>query len=437
MLFEEFKLNKQLLDAITALGWTTPSPIQEKAIPLVLAGQDIIGVAQTGTGKTAAYLLPTMMKLKYAQGEQPRSVIIVPTKELAIQVKDHFEQLSVNTDLRLVCIYGGVGAKAQIRQIEEGCDLIVATPGRFMDLYLQGEIPTKSITTMVLDEADKLMDMGFMPQLRRLQEVIPRKRQNLLFSATMPLIVEELSAEFLDFPVKVEIAPQGTTATNVTQVYYQTPNFRSKINLLQYLLQDEAIFTKVLVFVNSKRSADDIAKFLDRKLEGNSRVIHSNKGQNSRINAIRSFESGEVRMLVATDVSARGIDIQDVSHVINFEFPKREYENYVHRIGRTGRANKKGVAISFVNEPELWHFKKVQQQTGSETEELFIAAQVDLPPTGKEESIELARAMDWIKRQENPDYKGAFHQKKRKDSKKKDAKSFSSKRVAQARRFKK
>lgn len=404
--------NPQILAAISELGWERPSPIQEQTAGRLLNGQDLIGIAQTGTGKTGAYLLPILMKLKYAQGSDPRCLILVPTKELVIQVYEQFEELAKNLDLRCIPVYGGVGAKTQIKGIEDGCDIIVASPGRFMDLYLQGKIPLKGINTMVLDEADKLMQMGFMDQIRSVLEVVPKRRQNMLFSATFPEKVEVLSQEFLLHPERIEVAPQGTTASQVEQFFYKVPNFIAKVNLLGHLMTKPE-YSKVLVFVNTKAVADNIYKFLQRKSEGGAKVIHSNKSQNARINAVREFEAGELRMLVATDVSARGLDIKEVTHVINFDFPNRDHESYVHRIGRTGRANHKGVALSFLSKPEEWHLDQVRKKYAAEVSELTIPEEVDVPPTGRDENIAQERAMDWVKRQENPDFKGAFHSKKK------------------------
>lgn len=416
--FEDFKLNRQLLNAIEDMGWTKTTEIQQKAIPLVLSGSDLVGVAQTGTGKTAAYTLPLLRKLNYAEIDHPRALILAPTKELIIQVKGQIEQLSKYTDLRCVALYGGIGAKAQIEEIKKGVDIIIATPGRFMEIYLKGELVTKQIKTMIMDEADRLMDMGFMPQIRKILEVMPTKRQNLLFSATFPARVEVLAGEFLDFPKRIEVTPQATAATTITQTVYHTDNFRTKINLLLHLLTNPAL-TKVIVFVNSKAIADNIQHFLERKSEGGARAIHSNKGQNARINAIRTFESGELRVLVATDVSARGIDIQDVSHVINFEVPM-VYEEYIHRIGRTGRAFKEGIAMTFATKAEELQLKKIEEVIHEEITVAKIPSEVAVPPTPKEELIAMARKFDDAKKLADPTFKGAFHEKKQRvDPKKK------------------
>lgn len=415
--FEDFKLNRQLLNAVDDMGWTQTTEIQQKAIPLVLSGRDLVGVAQTGTGKTAAYTLPLLRKLNYAQTDLPRALILAPTKELIIQVKGQIEQLSKYTDLRCVALYGGIGAKAQMEEIKKGVDIIIATPGRFMEIYLKGALNTKQIKTMVMDEADRLMDMGFMPQIRKILEVVPTKRQNLLFSATFPTKVEVLAGEFLDFPERIEVTPQATAAKTIAQTVYHTDNFRTKINLLLHLLTNPAL-TKVIVFVNSKSIADNIQHFLERKSEGGVRAIHSNKGQNARINAIRTFENGELRVLVATDVSARGIDIQDVSHVINFEVPM-VYEEYIHRIGRTGRAFKEGIAITFATKAEELQLKKIEEVIREEIPVTAMPTEVAVPPTPKEELIAIARKLDDAKKLADPTFKGAFHEKKKKSEKKK------------------
>ncbi len=434
--FEDFKLNKQLLSAIKENGFETPSPIQTKAIPLIMAGHDLLGIAQTGTGKTAAFVLPLLMKLKYAQGSNPRAVILAPSRELAMQIDQNIESLAKFTDLRHACLYGGTGTKLQAEALEKGVDLITATPGRLLDLYKTGNLILKEVKTLILDEADKMMDMGFMPQIRNILEVLPVKRQNLLFSATMPERVVTLSEEFLEFPEKVEIAPQASTIETVDQFYYKVPNFRTKINLLQYLLLDERAFNKVIIFAKTKETANNIFKFISRKVEGEVRVIHGNKDQNARINAMDAFKNEEIRILVATDVASRGIDVSHVSHVINFEIPV-VYEDYVHRIGRTGRANNTGVAISFVNAAEEYHLQKIEKMIRMAIPEKSIPKDVKVEATDFEESQAIAKLIDSQKIKEDPTFKGAFHEKKKKNdysrkkgagngqNRKKPAKTFS------------
>lgn len=410
--FEEFNLNRQLLNAVADAGFSKPTEIQQKSIPLILGGQEVIGIAQTGTGKTAAYMLPILMMAKYAQSTEPRVLILAPTKELTIQIAKHATALATYTDLRILPIYGGVGSKAQIEAIQKGVDILVATPGQFMDIYLKGELPTKQIKFLVLDEADRMMDMGFMPQLRKIFEVIPRKRQNLLFSATFNERVERLSAEFLEFPIKIEITPPATTARQVTQALYTIPNLKTKINFLEYLLQDRENFNRVLIFTRTKEVADNVFKFIDRKELGPARVIHSNKGQNSRINAVNEFKEGNLRVLVSTDVTARGIDVTKVSHVINFDVPIL-YEDYVHRIGRTGRAFQEGTAITFATKAEMYHVGKIEALIREKIPVKQLPTSIEIAETPFEEAQEMAREIDWQKRKEDPEFKGAFHERKR------------------------
>lgn len=412
--FELFKLNRQLLNAIEEAGYTEPTPIQEQAIPLALSGQDILGIAQTGTGKTAAYALPLLMRIKFAQGDHPRGLIFAPTRELAMQISEAITQLSKYTDIRTIVLYGGLGPKSQIDAIRKGVDIIVATPGRFMDLYLKEEIVVKHLNVMILDEADKMMDMGFMPQIRRILEIIPRKRQNMLFSATFSEKVETLSYEFLEFPTRIEVTPQSTTAEMVTQKLYEVPNFRTKINLLTYLLADRETFNRVLIFTRSR----EVASLVHQNLLGHVvaenalRVIHANKGQNTRINAMEAFREGSIRVMVATDVVARGIDITEVSHVINFDVPLI-YEDYVHRIGRTGRANHAGEAITFATMADEYHIRKIEKMIRMEIPREELPEEVDLVPTPDEERQDMLREIDNQKRKEDPTFLGAFHEKKK------------------------
>ncbi|GGZ22370.1 DEAD/DEAH box family ATP-dependent RNA helicase [Echinicola pacifica] len=413
--FENFKLNKQLLEAVKEAGYTKPTPIQEKTIPMALAGHDILGIAQTGTGKTAAFVLPLLMKVKYAQGDHPRALILAPTRELVIQIEQAIIELGKHTDLRYVALYGGLGPKTQIEIIQEGVDIIVSTPGRFLEIYSKGEIFVRNIKTMILDEADKMMDMGFMPQIRSILEVIPVKRQNMLFSATFSDRVEKISQEFLEFPERIEIALQATTADTVSQTKYYVPNIKTKINLLDYLLQNESI-NRVIVFTKSRKTAEKVFLYLERRKHGEIRVIHANKGQNTRINSVDDFKSGEVRILVATDVASRGLDISMVSHVVNFDVPLI-YEDYVHRVGRTGRAEHEGKAITFINPAEVYHFEKIQEIIRMEVPEAFIPKEVDITETPFAEKQGYEREIDGQKRKNDPDYKGAFHDKKERKNK--------------------
>ncbi len=410
--FEEFKLNRQILNAVADAGYTVATPIQEKAIAPVLSGQDIFGIAETGTGKTAAFVLPMLMQLKYAQGDVPRALILSPTRELAMQIAEQVKLFSTYTDLRSLVIYGGVGPKTQKEEIAKGVDILIATPGRFLDLYLAGDINTQSLRFLVLDEADKMMDMGFIGSIHRILEVVPRKRQNLLFSATMSDLVKKIAGDFLKNPTIIEASEQATPAQNVTQVLYYVPNFKTKINLLQQLLKNDEDFKRLIIFCKTKTVADNIFSFIERRYGSeNVRVIHANKGQNTRINSINSFKEGNVRVLVATDVASRGIDVSDVSHVINFDVPII-IEDYVHRIGRTGRAFAKGDAITLATDAEKYYVRKIEKLIRQYIPVAEIPEGVFIEETPYDERQYIAREIDAQKRKEDPDFKGAFHEKK-------------------------
>jgi ATP-dependent RNA helicase RhlE len=409
--WESLGLTRQFINAVKDMGFASPTEIQQRAIPLCLGGQNIIGIAQTGTGKTAAYLLPILQRLKFHVSGAPRALVLLPTKELVKQVSSHVALMAKNTDLKVAELYGGIGPKAQKEVLHKGVDIIISTPGRFEEIYRTGDIATKAIKTLVIDEADRLMDMHFRPQLRKLLEWLPSKRQNLLFSATFSTRVEQLAGDFMEFPIKIEVTPSATTAATVTQLAYRVPNFKTKLNLLQHLLTDQQ-FSRVLIFARTKESVTNLAKFLERVDAGAVRAIHSNKGQNARHNAVATFGTGELRILVSTDVTARGIDIKDVSHVINFDVPV-VYDDYVHRIGRTGRALTKGIAISFVTPADEYHIKKIETHIREKikSEKLPLITIEDTPLTERQA---MAREIDRQRRVENPDYQGAFHERKRK-----------------------
>lgn len=417
MTFRDFKFNKQLWSALEEEGFETPTPIQAKAIPLGLAGHDVMGIAQTGTGKTAAYVLPLIMKLKYAQGQNPRAVIFSPTRELATQIEDAAKRMAKYTDLRITGLLGGASIKLQREKLEDGVDIIIATPGRFMDLYREQRFGVKQIKTLVLDEADKMMDMGFMPQLRQLLEIIPVKRQNMLFSATMAEKVMRLSEEFLEFPEVVKIAPQASVVKTIDQVAYDVPNFRTKVELLLHIL-DEQRHQKVIVFTKTKRIANNLYNYLERKFSKAIRVIHGNKDQNTRLNAIADFRADKIDILVATDVMSRGIDVREVNLVVNFDVPLI-YEDYVHRVGRTGRHYDEGRAITMINPAEKVHFERIEELIKNTIARPPLPDTVKVHPTPTEEKQEMDREMDVVKRKADPDFKGAFHEKKNRPTPKK------------------
>lgn len=415
--FEDFKLNRQILNAVADAGYTTPTPIQEKAIMPILSGQDIMGIAQTGTGKTAAFVLPIIMKLKYAQGNDARALIIVPTRELAMQIEENVKTFTKYTDLRTVLLYGGLGPKTQISELKKGVDLLIATPGRFLDLYLEGHINTQYLKFLVMDEADKMMDMGFIGSIHRILEIVPRKRQNLLFSATMSELVHKISGDFLKNPLIIEVAVQATPASTVSQALYKVPNLKTKLNLLQHLLKNAEEFSRLIIFCKTKTVADNIFHFLERRYGTDQvRVIHANKGQNTRINSINAFKEGQIRILVATDVASRGLDVSNVSHVINFDVPI-VIEDYVHRIGRTGRASQTGDAITFCNPAEEYYVQKIEKLIRQKIPLITIPDGVFIEDTPYTERQNIAKEIDLQKRKDDPDFKGAFHEKKAKNAK--------------------
>ena len=415
MKFKDLNISKPILSALQEAGYEHPTPIQVQAFPVIRSGKDMIGIAQTGTGKTLAYLIPLLMKLHYAQGMHPRALVIVPTRELVVQVCESVELLTEFMDIRCIGIYGGTNIRTQQAAVYQGVDLLVATPGRFMDIYMNGLVRTGQVKTVVVDEAERLMDLGFMPQLRSILGVIPEKHQTLLFSATFSATVDELAREFLspDF-VRVETATQATPVENVAQWRYDVPNIATKINLLRLLLADRDTFRRVMVFTETKKNADRIVEKLADHWRGELSVLHSNKAQNSRLNALNAFRRGDTRILVSSDVAARGIDIQDVSHVINFDIPAIP-EEYVHRIGRTARAGKEGVAISFVSEKEEPKFETIEQLTGQQVPVLPLPDGLEISDLLMDE--EKVQTANIVYQRGKPQGGGAFHQRSAKNSK--------------------
>ncbi|MBM1105021.1 DEAD/DEAH box helicase [Aurantibacter crassamenti] len=349
--FEDFKIKKQLKNAIVDLGFEKPTPIQQVSYSTILGGADFVGIAQTGTGKTIAYLLPIIQDLKFSDQKHPRVLILAPTRELVIQIVEQIELLTPYLSVRVLGVYGGSNnIDRQKRAVAEGQDIIVGTPRRLYDLVLANVLRLKSIKKLVIDEVDVMLDFGYKTQLRNIFEYIPVKRQNILFSATMTTYVDELMDDFLVNPVKKTISISGTPLESISQEVYAVPNFYTKTNLLNHLLEDKETHNKVLIFVASKIHADRLFELLN--FESEISVIHSSKEQNHRTKSIDKFENGKSRILIATDVIARGIDIEKISTVISFDTPFYP-ENYIHRIGRTGRAGHQGSSILFYTEKEI------------------------------------------------------------------------------------
>lgn len=362
MNFTDLKLIEPIAKALQEEGYTQPTPIQEKAIPNILQGRDLLGTAQTGTGKTAAFAIPILQNLteKNVRNNQIKALILTPTRELAIQIEESFNAYGRHLRLRNLVVFGGVKQGAQEAALKKGVDILVATPGRLLDFISQGIISLKNLEIFVLDEADRMLDMGFVHDVKRIVKLLPPKRQTLFFSATFPDEIKNLADSILNNPVKVSVAPVSATADTIQQkVYFVEKD--DKLDLLTHILQND-ISDSVLVFSRTKHGADKIARKL-QKHKISAEAIHGNKSQNQRQNALTNFKSGKSRVLVATDIAARGIDIDELKYVVNFELSDVS-ETYVHRIGRTGRAGAEGKSISFVDGLDLINLKNTEKLIG-------------------------------------------------------------------------
>lgn len=350
--FNDFKITRQLKNAIDDIGFEAPTPIQTAAFPVILSGKNIVGIAQTGTGKTMAYALPILQELKFSKEINPRVLILVPTRELVTQVVDEIERLAKYMTIRVVGVSGGVNINTQkVRVAADAGNILVATPRRLYDLVLAKAIRLNSVKKLVIDEVDVMLDLGFRYQLTNLFDLLPSRRQNIMFSATMTDKIDELINDFFIAPVSISVAVSGTPLDNIAQQSYRVPNYYTKVNLLIHLLENREKFAKVLIFAPSKRIADRLYVSLDERFGSEAGVIHANKSQNFRIRAVEAFDSGETRLLVSTDVMARGLDLERITHVVNFDTPNYP-ENYMHRIGRTGRAKEEGTSILFFTDEE-------------------------------------------------------------------------------------
>jgi ATP-dependent RNA helicase RhlE len=369
--FSELQLIEPLYKALKDSGYTTPTPIQEAAIPSLLAGRDLLGVAQTGTGKTAAFALPILQALQASQRRpsprHTRALILVPTRELAVQVEESFRTYGKYLRLKSCVLFGGVSQQPQVKALSQGIDVVIATPGRLLDLINQRFIVLSSLEVFVLDEADRMLDMGFINDIKKIIKLLPSKRQNLFFSATMPNEIEKLSQQLLTNPVKVEVTPVSSTAEKISQsIFYVDKS--NKRNLLRHVLEDKAL-KRVIVFTRTKRGASLVSEVL-LKNGISSAAIHGNKSQGARQRALNDFKTGQVRVLVATDIAARGIDVDGITHVINFELPNIA-ESYVHRIGRTARAGAEGIAISFCDAEERAFLRDIERLTSQKITVVF------------------------------------------------------------------
>lgn len=414
--FKDLNLTKQLLNALHDLGFENPTPIQEKAFPVIMSGRDAIGIAQTGTGKTFAYLLPLLRQLTFTEQRQPRVLIVVPTRELVVQVVSEIEKLTKYMTTRVAGVYGGGNINTQKQMVHKGLDIVVATPGRLMDLYLTRVLQFNAIQKLVIDEVDEMLNLGFRPQLLNILEVLPKKRQNLLFSATLTEDVESIIDDFFASPEYIELISRGTPLVKIIQQAYQVPNFYTKVNLLEYLLNNDDAMQKVLLFTKNKKIADEIYKELEPDFGDTIGVIHSNKSQAQRFNAVNKFDEGSHRLLIATDVVARGIDIKNITHVINFDLPK-DPASYIHRIGRTGRADKDGTAISFITKAEDVLKKDIESLMKKKISVLEIPEDVIISNSLTIDERPVTRSKTPGKIKALPTPGGGFHEKKEKNKK--------------------
>lgn len=410
-------LNASLLRALDDMGYKHPTTIQHKIFPVIMSGRDVCGIAQTGTGKTLAYLLPCLRLWQFSKEKFPTILIVVPTRELVIQVAEEVKKLTTYMNVVTVAVYGGVNMRPQQMEVENGCDVVVATPGRLLDLVLHGSLKLKAVKRLIIDEMDEMLNLGFRTQINNLLERMPPRRQNLLFSATITADVEALMHDNFNDPARVEAAPAGSPLSNISQYLYEVPNFNTKVNLLELLLRDNADMDKVMVFAGTKKIADELYDRLTPTFEGQMGVIHSNKAQNHRFQTVNNFSSGVYRFIIATDLVARGIDIAEVSHVVNFDVPE-EPESYVHRIGRTGRADKKGISITLASPREADELAAVQQLMNYEIPVLPLPENLTISDVLTDDEMPKVRMRETLI--VLPDItatKGAFHEKLEKNKK--------------------
>lgn len=417
MQFPDFNINTPLINALNDLNIVQPTTIQEKAFPVIMSGRDVVGIAQTGTGKTISYLLPCLRQWKFTKEKHPTILVVVPTRELVLQVVEDVEKLAKYMNIRVAGVYGGVNMIQQTPLVRAGLDVLVATPGRLLDFVLNGTLKLRAVKRFIIDEVDEMLSLGFRPQLVRIIDLLPTNRQNLMFSATITDELKVFIADFFDNPLEIEAARTGTPLENIKQAGIKVPNFNTKINLLEFLLKTHAEFAKVLVFVSTKKLADDVFEKISPLFPESIGIIHSNKSQNYRFEAFRAFNANELRVLIATDIVARGLDFDDITHVVNFDIPEIP-ESYMHRIGRTGRADKKGVALAFITKTDADYRKNIEELMGMKIpmmkmpEEVVVSADLteyELP------QISMKNSLVTIPKKEEGGL--AFHEKKDKNKK--------------------
>jgi len=413
--FADFDLPEKILDVLADLNLFEPTPIQQKSIGPILSGRDVMGIAQTGTGKTLAYTLPVLKTWKYNKTGNPTVLVLVPTRELVVQVAEVITKMTENLTARVIGIYGGKNINTQKLLFNDGCDILVGTPGRVMDLAIDNAISLKEVSKLIIDEFDEMLNLGFRPQLTHIFEMMKEKRQNILFSATMTDAVDALLKEYFAGPIEISLARSGTPLEKIAQSAVPVENFNTKLNLLIHLLKTETDLEKILIFANNKKHADLIFEKLNVEFPDQFGVIHSNKSQNFRLRVMNEFTNEELRGVITTDIMARGLDIPDISHVFNFEVPEVP-EQYIHRIGRTGRADKDGIAITFYTkkeETQLLDIELLMDKEIKKTEFPEVVTISKVKITSEQEEVKM-KFLTTAKLNEGD---SAFHQKKAKNKK--------------------
>lgn len=416
MTFDQLNLNNPLLKALADLEYIHPTPVQVESLPAIMSGRDVVGIAQTGTGKTMAYLLPILRQLNFTDSKHPRVVILVPTRELVLQVADELEKLTTYMTVRVGRIYGGGNINTQKQMVFQGLDILVATPGRLVDLAVNGSLKLKSVQRLVIDEVDEMLEQEFRKQLTTILDYLPAKRQNILFSATQTEEVAKLIQGFFNSPVKIEVAAHGTPLEKIVQLGYEMPNFGTKVNLLKHLFDTDESMSKVLVFAGKIKIADKLFEQVHAFYPKQVGILHSRKSQNQRIDALKQFETNKYRILIATDVAARGLDISDVTHVLNFDTPVSP-NDYLHRIGRTGRVGKDGIAITFMNEEEEEYVRTAEAVMHKQVSILPWPEPVEYSNTFSEDERPISKGKNYLKGLKRYEGGPSFHEKKDKNKK--------------------
>ena len=435
--FADFDLPEKILDVLADLNLFEPTPIQEKSIGPILSGRDVMGIAQTGTGKTLAYTLPVLKSWKYNKTGNPTVLVLVPTRELVVQVAEVITKMTENLTARVIGIYGGKNINTQKLLFNDGCDILVGTPGRVMDLAIDNAISLKEVSKLIIDEFDEMLNLGFRPQLTHIFEMMKEKRQNILFSATMTDAVDALLNEYFAGPIEISLARSGTPLEKIAQSAVPVENFNTKLNLLIHLLKTETDLEKILIFANNKKHADLIFEKLNVEFPDQFGVIHSNKSQNFRLRVMQEFTNEELRGVITTDIMARGLDIPDISHVFNFEIPEVP-EQYIHRIGRTGRADKEGISISFFTKKEEAQLLDIELLMDKEIKKTEFPEAVTISKV-KIASEQEEVKMKFLTTAKLNEGDSAFHEKKAKNkktnlggpSKRKEPKKFGANRAQQ------